>query len=99
MKTRREFFKTLAGSCAVVVACVVAPKSLMAKEPENPFNLENVKEGLEKMDHVTSGYAQVVDGQGNSTTWTIEHGENVYTTNVNPYLWKYADVDVGWRKA
>ena len=32
MKTRREFFKTLAGSMAVVAACVMAPKSLMAKE-------------------------------------------------------------------
>ena len=32
MKTRREFFRTLAGSCAVVAACVVAPKSLIAKE-------------------------------------------------------------------
>jgi len=36
MKTRREFFKTLVGSCAVLAACVVAPKSLMAaSKPTN----------------------------------------------------------------
>ena len=45
MKTRREFFRTLAGSCAVLAACVIAPKSLMLGEKKLPV--------------VTSGYAHV----------------------------------------
>jgi len=47
MKTRREFFKTLAGSMAVVAACVIAPKSLMAKEEKF---LHSVEERLDNID-------------------------------------------------
>lgn len=47
MKTRREFFKTLAGSMAVVAACVIAPKSLMAKEEKL---LHTVEERLDNID-------------------------------------------------
>jgi len=49
MKTRREFFRTLAGSAAVMAACVIAPKSLIASETKNPFCLEGVTSGYMKL--------------------------------------------------
>jgi len=69
MKTRREFFKTLAGSCAVLAACVVAPKSLMPKEVEDPFHLEVVKKpGLakveERLDNIDSWITITETGEG-----------------------------------
>lgn len=61
MKTRREFFRTLAGSCAVVAACVIAPKSLIAKPKQETHMLhewEVVKPvQVEEIDYATSGYA------------------------------------------
>jgi len=96
MKTRREFFKVFAGSCAVLVACVVAPKSLMEKEPENPFNLENVKKGLEKMDHATSGYVHIgpfVEPSGSATVTITGFTEST------GYPWKYLDSNGKWVKA
>jgi len=70
MKTRREFFKTLAGSMVIVAACVVASKSLMAVPKQT--KLENYYKALDSgkankdwipqpYSHVTSGYAQVSD--------------------------------------
>lgn len=88
MKTRREFFKTLAGSCAVVAACVVAPKSLMAK----PATVKaQWAEGHPKLDYVTSGYAQAVEKEpGNIQSWTFTGDK---------YLWHYVDPKTGeWIK-
>ena len=44
MKTRREFFRTLTGSMAVLAACVIAPKSLMLGEEKLPVEgrLDNI---------------------------------------------------------
>ena len=55
MKTRREFFRTLAGSCAVLAACVIAPKSLSAQS--KVFQIEHP----EPYNHITSGYANITD--------------------------------------
>lgn len=74
MKTRREFMRFTLGGLACLGAAVMAPKSLLSKGTENPFNLDNVKEGLRKMDYVTSGYAQigdVVDSKPFNGTCTI----------------------------
>jgi len=58
MKTRREFFKTLAGSMAVVAACVVAPKSLIAEPELKAVPLMDLPLDARV---ATSGYAQVVE--------------------------------------
>ena len=61
MKTRREFFRTLAGSFAVLTACVVAPKSLIAKEEKLPGTEITWSKPFP---YATSGYAQIADGSG-----------------------------------
>jgi len=113
MKTRREFFKVFAGSCAVLAACVVAPKSLMAKEPENPFNLENVKKGLEKMDYgsSTGSFSELLDPNANRINsgyaQLVDEQENIVATwtatadyyNGDKYPWKYPDSNGKWVKS
>ena len=92
MKTRREFFKTLAGSCAVVAACVVAPKSLMEKEP--PIFEPDRSPALP---YATSGYARVepnIDTQSDHP-WTITTAASA--DDMAP--WNYVNVRGEWGKA
>ena len=82
MKTRREFFRTLAGSCAVVAACVIAPKSLIAKE-ELPMEerLDNIDSWI-TITNTTEGISQKrspkeynsVMAWTNTTGWTPHKG-------------------------
>ena len=62
MKTRREFFRTLAGSMAVLAACVIVPKSLMLRE--------------EKLPVVTSGYSHIEERLNNIDSWITTTGTN-----------------------
>lgn len=98
MKTRREFFKTLAGSMAVVAACVYAPKSLIAKEYtiysksieiSGAAGVAPVK-GLESYiakpySHITSGHDQIHDEYLDSRTITLYDGTT--TGHLNAANW------------
>jgi len=92
MKTRREFFKTLAGSAAVLAACVLAPGSLTTtknSEFVRPWKIRGLKEdgtpNIEYLDslpveRVTSGYAQIGDHDDNkgTVTATSTNGNNTW---------------------
>jgi len=71
MKTRREFFKVFAGSCAVLAACVVAPRSLMLEPKLSAVPLADLTLD-DKV--VTSGYMRI-DSNGNIPGY--------YTTTTN----------------
>jgi len=76
MKTRREFFKTLAGSMAVVAACVIAPKSLVATESK--YDLPS-KSCHGYKGYITSGYMHVEERLDNIDSWIniTETGEGI----------------------
>jgi len=80
MKTRREFFKTLAGSAAVVVACVVAPKSLMPKEIYPWKSMSDTIGGKHVPALATSGYARLGDYDENrgTVTATSHNGDDTW---------------------
>jgi len=79
MKTRREFFKTLAGSMAVVAACVIAPQSLMGKEEYPWRSMSDTIGGKYVPVLETAGYASVEERLDNIDSWiTItETGEGL----------------------
>jgi len=82
MKTRREFFKVFAGSCAVLAACIVAPKSLMAApEPEGILAHWTSVNGVQVPDVVTSGYAQV-----EQSTWTAYYDSKKRLDNIDSWI-------------
>ena len=62
MKTRRELLRLALGAVACLGAVITVPGILIAKE-KNPFCLENVKEGAEKIGYATSGYVRVDHGK------------------------------------
>ena len=93
MKTRREFFKTLAGSVAVLAACVVAPKSLMAKEEKwkGGFSGTFHGSGGDSLPYATSGYAQIGDHTSQGTvTATATNGDDTWQ------VMEFTQTD-GWR--
>ncbi|HDZ27022.1 hypothetical protein LCGC14_1761840 [marine sediment metagenome] len=72
MKTRREFLRLALGSIACLGAVITVPGILIAKE-KNPFCLENVKKGAEKIGYATSGYVRVDHGKDSVVpqVWTV----------------------------
>jgi len=75
MKTRREFFKTLAGSMAVVAACVVAPKSLMAMPDEEAILKSNNPWMKIPSSHTHKGYKTVTTfTHSTAGGWTVHKG-------------------------
>jgi len=79
MKTRREFFKTLAGSMAVVAACVVAPKSLIAREDKLPVE--------ERLDNIDS-WITVTDTDEGISRRHNPHGKNYLMQFNNRTGWR-----------
>jgi len=74
MKTRREFFKVFAGSCAVLAACVVAPKSLMGKS-RSEERLDNLDtwitsddKGITEMPMPAGSFSELMDPNANRIT-------------------------------
>jgi len=95
MKTRREFLRTLAGSCAVVAACVVAPKSLMAKKEVIQMGQDpnRLLRGMTPIsNHAVDPWQTLVDPN------KYNHAING-TTTTNSYPWNYIDEDGNWRRA
>jgi len=95
VKTRREFMRFTLGGLACLGAAVMAPKTLLAQETKNPFNLDSVKEGLKKMDYpsATSGYVHVGEDLELPDYTTTTNG--TYTITVDSesfedgsFLWK-----------
>ncbi len=93
MKTRREFLKTLAGSAAVLAACVVVPKSLLSNPEQETHELHEWEAGkptqFEEIEYATSGYAQHGEPANHThiTTTTSSHTEG-WTEAVDKAVYK-----------